>query len=327
MPEFHWPWILLLLPLPLLIQSISYKVTHNSNRSIEVPPRLQRALAAADSVAETRLLSQLWRTLLLWVVWLSLLTALAQPYRPESIALQNASGRSMVIAADLSESMSKTDFTMDNNAVNRLAVVKAIAGRFIDGRGGDRLGLVLFGDEAFIGSPLSFDLQSVNNVLQSSGIGMAGKSTAIGDALGLAIQVLRTDNAAEKAIVLLSDGTNLSGSAEPEDAAELAAQLNIRVHTIGLGSDENVSAGQLYMSSSADLDETTLKAIAEASGGEFFRARTTDELQEVYDALDALESTDEVAPPVVIQKDYRNIFILTLLLSSILLALTKVVRQ
>ena len=327
MPEFHWPWVLLLLPLPLIIQSITYRARYNANRSIDVPPRLQSALAATSPVAQSHRLSRLWRTLLLWVVWLCLLTALAQPYRAESFALQNASGRSLVIAADLSESMSKTDFTMNDKSVNRLDVVKAIAGRFISDRGGDRLGLVLFGDEAFIGSTLSFDLQSVNNVLQSSGIGMAGKSTAIGDALGLAIRVLRADNATEKAIILLSDGTNLSGSAEPEDAAKLAAQLNIRVHTIGLGSDENVSAGQLYLSSSADLDETTLKAIAKASGGQFFRARTTGELQNVYDALDTLESTDEVAPPVIVQRDYRNVFILTLLLSSILLALTTVVRQ
>ncbi len=323
MIEFHWPWIFLLLPAPLFVLGIG---SSDNNRGIEVPPKLHQGLSVASASTAAHRLSGIWRWLLLSITWLCLLTAVAQPHKPESTALQTASGRSLVIAADLSESMSKTDFTIDNNTVNRLAVVKTIAGRFISGRSGDRLGLVLFGDEAFIGSALSFDLKSVNDVLQSAGIGMAGKSTAIGDALGLAIQVLRHDTASEKAIILLSDGTNLSGSAEPEDAAELAAKLSIRVHTIGLGSDENISAGQLYLSSSADLDESTLQAIAEASGGQFFRARTTEELQKIYSVLDELESTDEVAPPIVIHRDYRNLFIFALLLTSLLLLATRAVR-
>ena len=128
---------------------------------------------------------------------------------------------------DLSTSMERRDFSIDSEAVDRLTVVKKIASEFIVNRIGDRLSLVLFGSEAFIASPLSYDLNAVNTILQSSGIGMAGRTTAMGDALGLAIKSLREDNAASKAIVLLSDGTNNAGTAEPEDAAQLAASLGI----------------------------------------------------------------------------------------------------
>ena len=129
--------------------------------------------------------------------------------------------------------MERRDFTIGNEAVNRLVVVKNIASEFIDNRKGDRVGLVLFGSEAFIAAPLTYDVDSVNTTLQGSGIGMAGRTTAMGDALGLAIKSLRDDPAVEKAIVLLSDGTNNSGTVEPEDAAELARSLGITVHTIG----------------------------------------------------------------------------------------------
>jgi len=196
---------------------------------------------------------------LLALAWVSLLTAIAQPYLPKATTAQPASGRALSMLVDLSTSMERKDFQIDDEAVDRLTVVKGIASRFIENRSGDRLGLVLFGTEAFIASPLTYDLNAVATTLQSSGIGMAGRTTAMGDALGLAIKSLRDDPAQEKAIVLLSDGTNNAGTAEPEDAAKLARSFGITIYTIGLGSDDATDSQQQFQSASADSRKSILK--------------------------------------------------------------------
>lgn len=315
MIEFSWPWIFLLLPLPLL--ALYTQQRNRTDNAIKVVPRLasafnhlQKNAAATDQLKNRRL----WKLAMLWVSWIALLVAIAQPGLPGNTTAQEASGRAMSVLIDLSTSMERKDFSINNEAVDRLTVVKDIASRFIANRVGDRVGLVLFGSEAFIGSPLSYDLSSVVHVLQSSGIGMAGRTTAMGDAMGLAIQSLREDPATEKAIVLLSDGTNNAGTAEPEDAAQLAKTLGIRVYTIGLGSDNSARAQQQYQSAAADLDEDTLKSIAQQAGGRFFRAQTTDELNAIYREIDTLESSDNIAPPLIIKLDLRNSFILLLLI-------------
>jgi len=313
MIEFAWPWIFLLLPLPaLIIYRQSQKPTSDS---ILVPPSVAKALQEIEQQKRrTGFDLHTLRLLLLGLSWLALLIAIAQPFKPETGEATPASGRAISMLIDLSTSMERRDFSIKNEAledetVDRLVVVKKIASQFIAEREGDRIGLVLFGSEAFVASPLTYDNDSVNTVLQSSGIGMAGRTTAMGDALGLAIKSLRDDPADEKAIVLLSDGTSNAGTAEPEDAAELAQSLGITVHTIGLGSDDSVNDGQQFQSASADLDEETLKSIAGASGGKFFRAHTSDELQSIYSEIDTLESADVVAPPLIVRRDYRNSFI------------------
>jgi len=286
-----------------------------ADEAILVPPSLAGSLNKLEQNKKSRRISlKTVRLILLALTWITLLTAIAQPFKPEPGSATAASGRAITLLIDLSTSMERRDFSIDDEAVNRLVVVKSIASEFIDERKGDRVGLVLFGSEAFIASPLTYDVDSVNTILQGSGIGMSGRTTAMGDALGLAIKSLRNDPATEKAIVLLSDGTNNAGTVEPEDAAELAKTLGITVHTIGLGSDDSGIEGQQFQSASADLDEATLKSIAGASGGEFFRAHTTAELQEIYTRIDSLESADVTAPPLIIRQDFRNLFIVLSLL-------------
>jgi len=322
MIEFAWPWIFLLLPLPIVV--ILMQSQNRLNNSILVPPSVAGSLRKIEQ--QKRQLGfdlSTLRLVLLGFSWTFLLIAIAQPFKPETGSASPASGRAVSLLIDLSTSMERRDFSIEENPVDRLVVVKKIAGQFIDSRKGDRIGLVLFGSEAFIASPLTYDTESVNTVLQSSGIGMAGRTTAMGDALGLAIKSLRDDPAEEKAIVLLSDGTSNAGTAEPEDAAELAKQLGITVHTIGLGSDNSANEDQQFQSASADLDEATLNSIASASGGKFFRAHTTTELQEIYREIDTLESADAEAPPLIIKRDYRNNFIL---LSLLCLLLTLVIE-
>ena len=320
--QFNWPWIFLLLPLPLIVTMLKRQKT--ANEAILVPPALTGSLNKLEQNKKrggTGL--KTLRLILLALSWTSLLTAIAQPFKPEPGSATAASGRAITLLIDLSTSMERRDFSIDDEAVNRLVVVKNIASEFIGNRKGDRVGLVLFGSEAFIASPLTYDVDSVNTVLQGSGIGMAGRTTAMGDALGLAIKSLRDDPATEKAIVLLSDGTNNAGIVEPEDAAELAATLGITVHTIGLGSDDAGIEGQQFQSASADLDEVTLKSIASAAGGEFFRAHTSAELQTIYSQIDSLESADVTAPPLIIRQDFRNLFIV---LSLLFLAVSLIIE-
>lgn len=311
--QFNWPLVFLLLPLPLIVTMLKRQKT--ADKAILVPPSLAESLDKLEENNIRRGISlNTVRLILLALSWIALLTAIAQPFKPVTGSATAASGRAINMLIDLSTSMERRDFSIDNEPVNRLVVVKRIASEFISNRKGDRVGLVLFGSEAFIASALTYDVDSVNTTMQGSGIGMAGRTTAMGDALGLAIKSLRDDPADEKAIVLLSDGTNNAGTVEPEDAAKLAATLGITVHTIGLGSDGSDVAGQQFQSASADLDEATLKAIASASGGEFFRAHTSTELKAIYTQIDSLESADVTAPPLIIRQDFRNLFIVLSLL-------------
>ena len=307
MVSFAWPWAFLLLPLPLLVLWRSRNADAGGD-AVAVPPVLAQALGRVESRSSR---AGMLQSVLLWLAWLALIAAVAQPSLVAGAAVRPASGRAMVVAIDLSSSMGRRDFVLDGRAVDRLTALKSVARAFIAARRGDRIGLVLFGDEAFAAAPVSYDLAAVSNALEESAIGMAGRATAIGDALGLAIVKLRDDPAPIKTVVLLSDGTNNSGQTEPEDAARLAATLGIRVLTIGLGSEKETSAGD-PIDPSADLDEATLQRIATASGGTFFRARTTEELAVVYGAIDAIESSAAEAPPVVPRLDIRNWLLLAL---------------
>lgn len=299
--EFSWPWIFLLLPLPLLFRQPTQGLATNALR---IPTMLSRAL---DDLQVSSRYTMSVEQIAMWLAWIALLLALAQPWRPGDTVVQPVSGRALAMVVDLSGSMERRDFTLDGETSDRLSVVKSVAGQFIEARQGDRISLILFGREAFVASPLSFDLDAIRIILDSAGIGMAGRSTAIGDALGLAIKTLRNDTSDSKAIVLLSDGTNNSGSAEPESAASFARDLGIRIHSVAMGSDDSEASPSGYATAnSADLDEATLEAIANDSGGKFFRARSSAELNAVYEEIDKLERSESDAPPVILQQDLRH---------------------
>ncbi len=326
--EFFWHWALWLLPLPWLLSLLRKHINKNlstHHKYLPVSPRLGYAM---QQLKPSRSHKHRLNGILLGLTWIGLIVALSQPSVPDSRQASAASGRALVLAVDLSGSMEREDFELDGLQANRLAVVKEVASKFLQKRQGDRVALVLYGKEAFLASPLTFDLNSLDQILASSGIGMAGRSTAIGDALGLSIQSLQNDPAPRKVIVLLSDGTNNAGSVEPESAAQLAAQLGIQVHTIAMGSveaasldtdsDRSINRG-FGTQPSADLDEETLQSIAETSGGGFFRATTTASLEEVYTAIDKIEGAETRPPPLVVKHDLRNYPLLLALLSCLLL--------
>ena len=285
---FDWPWLILVLPLPWLIRRL-------------VPPAVAAREAAlrvpfledfADGESETVRRALRWPLWLAVLAWILLVSASMRPQWLGDLIEIPISGRDLMLAVDLSGSMQEEDFIMKGQKVNRLVATKYVAGDFIDRRIGDRIGLILFGEQAYLQTPLTLDRETVRTLLYESAIGLAGQSTAIGDAIGLAVKRLRKHEDSNRVLILLTDGANTSGVVEPLEAAELAAGEGLKIYTIGVGADEMFVRsffGNRKVNPSADLDEETLTAIAQKTGGLYFRARDTEELEKIYQALDKLE--------------------------------------
>ncbi|ORE91559.1 VWA domain-containing protein [Acuticoccus yangtzensis] len=230
-------------------------------------------------------------------VWALVVVALAGPQRIKSLDIITASGRDIVLAIDLSGSMETEDFILGGAEVSRLEAVKSVAARFVEGRAGDRVGLVVFGDKAYVAAPLTHDVTSVAHVVETLTVGVSGRSTAISDGLGLAMKRLDGGTADSRVVILLSDGVDTTGRVDPAEAARLGAARGIRIHTIALGPER---AEALMARGRADaLDVATLTDVARLSGGEMFRVRSTDELTRVAEAVDRLEPSQSRAPPVM----------------------------
>ncbi len=288
MLEFAWPWMLLALPLPLLARRWLPPVEPPRGAALRAPlPELQSLSAAGVGGAPH---SGWARRALLVFCWLLLVLAACRPQwlgEPQSLPI---SGRDLLLAVDVSGSMSEEDFVLDGERMNRLDAVKRVAGEFIERRVGDRVGLILFGDRPYVQTPLTFDRSTARHLLDEAAVGLAGKSTALGDAIGLAIKRLRERPREQRVLVLLTDGRHTAGVARPYEAARVAAREDIRIHTIGVGSSpggNSLFSGLLNRSS--DLDEPALRQIAGETGGRYFRARDADELAEIYAEIDALE--------------------------------------
>ena len=286
--EFTWPWVFLLTPLPWLMRRL-LPPADSGEAALRVT-----FIADLETLAGRRArktfpdMRQHWPIGLLWLL---LLLAAARPEwvgEPLPIA---TSGRDLMLAVDVSGSMDYTDMQWQGQEVSRLDLVKGLVGEFISGRQGDRLGLILFGSNAYLQAPLTFDRQTVRTWLDEALIGIAGKNTAIGDAIGLAVKRLRERPAQSRVLVLVTDGANTAGEIEPLTAARLAAEQGVKIYTIGIGADPAASgiAGLLGMNPGLDLDEAQLTAIAEATGGQYFRARDASELAQIGRVLDQLE--------------------------------------
>lgn len=292
MIHLAWPWLLLLLPLPWVVRRWWPPATGGGGAALYAPFALDHAGTGA-SPAGTR--AGRWRLWLAALAWLCLLAAAARPqWLGEPVSLPQA-GRNLLLAIDVSGSMETPDLALDGSRATRLDVVKQVAGEFIEQRGGDRVGLVLFGTQAYLQSPLTFDHVTVRHFLDEAVIGVAGRETAIGDAIGLAVKRLREAPGAEAVLILLTDGRNTAGAVSPGRAAELAAQTGLRIHTIGIGAERMPVQGLLgtrLVNPSADLDEETLRAVADTTGGRYFRARSREDLQAVYEQLDELEPVE-----------------------------------
>lgn len=286
--ELAWPWVFVLLPLPWLARLLLPAA--DSGEPVLKVSFLDELEGLAGRRARLNLPT--WRQQAPFaLVWLLLLFAAARPQwlgEPLPVA---ASGRDLLVAVDVSGSMDFPDMQWQDEEVSRLSLVKALLGDFLEARQGDRVGLILFGSQAYLQAPLTFDRRTVRTYLDEAQIGIAGKNTAIGDAIGLALKRLRQRPAQSRVLVLVTDGANNGGQIHPLTAARLAAQENVRIYTIGIGADPEQSgtAGLLGLNPSLDLDEASLKEIAEQTGGAYFRARDGEELRAIDQALDRLE--------------------------------------
>lgn len=289
MLTFAWPWLFLLLPLPLLLRWLFPAQAARDEAALQVPFLEDFLPSQAQRGSRPPARWTLWLALL---AWLLLVTASARPeWLGEAVQLP-VSGRDLLLAVDLSGSMEIEDFTIKGSAVDRLSAEKWVVGDFIERRVGDRIGLILFGRQAYLQAPLTFDRKTVRTLLDEAVIGLAGKETAIGNAIGLAIKRLKAQPAEARVLILLSDGANTAGEVEPLKAAELAKQAGLKIYTIGIGADELLVPtffGSRKVNPSAELDEKSLREIAAMTGGRYFRARDTAELTQIYQLLDQLE--------------------------------------
>ena len=291
--EFALPLAFAALPLPLFVALLLPRAPAANVPALRLP--FYQALHA--SVGEGRTTRSRLRVLLATLAWILLVIAAARPqFIGEPVQLP-VSGRDLLLAVDISGSMDEQDMVLVDKVATRLMAVKIVAGNFIERREGDRLGLILFGDQAYLQTPLTFDRKTTNIQLREAAIGLAGKRTAIGDAIGLAVKRLRDQAQENRVVILLTDGANTAGTVDPQKAADIAASEGVRIYTIGVGADERVVRGLFGQRRVAnnELDEPALRAIAEKTGGRYFRARDIAGLEQIYQLLDEYEPVSQQA--------------------------------
>ena len=291
MREWAWPWLLLALPLPWLAARVLRPAQTRTGAALRVPYSLDGLAVASGANPVPR-----WRRWFALTAWCALVLAAARPqWIGDPVALSRT-GRDLLLAVDASGSMSIQDMSIGGRAVSRYAAIKAIAGDFIRRRAGDRVGLIVFGSQAYLLTPLTFDRDTVFKQLDESAIGLPGKETAIGDAVGLAVKRLRERPQDRRVLVLLTDGVNDAGELDPRKAIDLAVAEKVKIYTIGIGADSmrvDGFFGSQMVNPSADLDEKMLTTMADKTGGRFFRARNTSELAQIYSDIDKLEPSDD----------------------------------
>ena len=319
MMSFLWPWAFVILPLPFVLRLALPRAKQSHDAALQVPHLSDYQISENQNTITKR---SNWPLLLYTLAWIFLVVATARPqWTGDTIELP-VSGRDLMLAIDISKSM---DHPIRHNqrSVSRITATKAVASAFIEKRVGDRIGLILFGDQAYVQAPLTFDRTTVNILLQEAFTGLAGQATAIGDAIGLTVKRLdksksagKNNNAIQKnvtddrVLILLTDGVSNRGEITPIKAAQLAAKKGLKIHTIGIGNR-----------GSRELDERTLRQIAKITGGQYFRAYTTRDLQKIYSLLDQLEPVEK---DVKSYRPIKTLFYIPLAISLLLAGLLAV---
>ena len=271
LPELADPWVLLLLPVPLLAMRL-LRARSREGGALVVPEGIGGALIAAGHGGAGEAERRLGRVLV-WAVWALVLLALAGPRSLAPVSALKVSGRDLAVVLDLSGSMVRDDFYLDGEQITRLEAVTTVGAEFARRRGGDRVALIVFGSEAYYAAPFTFDVEAVARRIEEATIGISGRATNISDGLGLALKRMANSEAASRVVILLSDGSNNAGATNPRGVADLAAGMGVRVHTIALGPKDKAEAEE---GERGVVDAETLRAIAAISGGESFRVRTTE---------------------------------------------------
>ncbi|WCN09756.1 VWA domain-containing protein [Marinomonas mediterranea] len=294
MIEFEWPWMLLALPIPMLI--IAFKKYGTMEKESNQTTYWWSSHALPSSTASTPSPEGWFKTsnILLMFAWISLVVAIARPIWVGSPTQITPSGRDLFVALDLSGSMQISDMYYQSRPVNRLVISKHVLSDFIEKRKGDRIGVIVFGTKAYLQAPLSFDTKTVRQLIQETQIGFAGEKTAIGDAIGLGIKQLSELPSDKKVLILMTDGANTAGRVSPLQAANFAAEQGVTIHTIGIGADEMEVQGFFgpqTVNPSEDLDEALLENVASLTGGKYYRAKSTSDLEEIYGDINNIEPT------------------------------------
>ncbi|GLO63968.1 VWR domain protein in aerotolerance operon BatA [Vibrio sp. MACH09] len=299
MMTFLWPLAFFLLPLPLLLRRWLKPAPSSPAGALKVP--FFNSLIRGEGVGRPARLTSPFVVLIVTIIWLLLVTALARPAVVGPEIPLPAKGRDIMVAIDLSGSMDEKDFSIAGQVVTRLDVIKQAANDFILRREGDRLGLVLFSDRAYLQAPLTFDRSVVAHLLHQAQVGLTGQRTAIGDAIAVSIKRLKDRPKEGRVLVLMTDGANNEGTLEPLKAAEIAHSLGIRIYTIGIGGEAkqiNTPFGMQTLNPAQDLDEETLQEVAAITGGHYFRAKDIQGLATIYNQIDRLEPVSGDLIPV-----------------------------
>lgn len=295
--HFHSPWFALLLPLPLIIHWLVPalpKQNHNETTEIFFPAlhRLKN-IFPSSYVIKKRSHTAFFSFLL--TSWILLVLALMQPENVDQFRQVKNKGYDLMLAVDISASMQALDFSTSDKPISRLDMTKEVVGNFIKGRQGDRVGLILFGQNAYLQVPLTLDTVSVSRMLNDTVPGMAGNATAIGDAIGLGVRTLRERPSGSRVLILLTDGEDNASSIPPLEATKLARQYGLRIYTIGIGKSGLVPFPNQwggYGMGEVAMDEKLLQEIAKETGGQYFSATNKKMLASIYAKIDQLEKSE-----------------------------------
>jgi Ca-activated chloride channel family protein len=324
----------LLIAVPLLVRLFWIKSVRSTRSSgdtdeTQTDTLLHPAIESLESCFRSKISSGTFATrlnsYLQGLLWIFLTLAVMRPQWLEPYTESQALGYDLMLAVDASHSMEAMDFTVRGRQVTRMAVLKGVMGNFIQNRTGDRIGLVVYGSQAYVLSPLTYDLAAVNAQLQSLAPNIAGQGTAMGDAIGLGVKKLRERPEGSRVLILVTDGDSTSGLIPPREAARLAAFEGVRIYTIGVGGNQkNVQIyedGQLTTRDDLTMDETVLREIAAMTGGAYFRASNTNALEEIYQRIDELEKTEADSRTIMIPHSLHRWPLAGALLTLLLLGL------
>ncbi|MBP8924607.1 MAG: VWA domain-containing protein [Pseudomonadales bacterium] len=302
-----YPWVLLLAPLPWLLRPI-LPPRRVALLAVRVPfgERLKFALQTGSTASRLRRRSG--RQLVSVLIWLLVLAALARPQWLQPAVSRELPTRDLLLLVDLSGSMRQQDFTNAAGVrIDRLRAVQEVLGDFLSRRTGDRVGLVVFGDTPFLQVPFTTDLELSRRLLEETAIGMAGARTAFGDAIGLGLILFEHSNAPAKTIIALTDGNDSASQVPPIEAARVARERGVTIHAVAIGDPTTVGEEK--------LDQETLRAVAQTTGGNYFFAADRAQLENIYTELDRIE-TRKV--DVVSHRPWRDLFFWPLLAALLL---------
>jgi Ca-activated chloride channel homolog len=318
----EWFWLLALLPFVMLWRGRRGPVAAIEYSDVGLAREVARN-------SRSRIGGWVW--LLPILAGVLMIVGLARPQRAHSRTEVTANGIDIVLGLDVSGSMQALDFEVDNQRVNRIEVVKSVVSKFIEERPDDRIGLIAFAGVPYLVSPITLDHDWLQQNLERVSIGAVDDGTAIGSAIAASVNRLRMTSAKSKVVILLTDGMNNTGKISPRSAAEAAKALGVKIYTIGVGARGKApipvkdDAGNMHMvMAKVDVDEATLQAVADETGGKFYRATDTDSLKHIYEEINRFEKTAQTVQKF---ERYEELYPWALIPSLAVLGLAVLLQQ